>query len=228
MTAPSDVTDTRWERKNLIGKVTVDKIKSVNKQLPSDAKLTVFTNANGETRTASYQVNTKGEFIIPFNWTASQEMTFVLGSEQEAESNKSYALKGTIYAGSKVDGNSQPVAVEENLEKQEDIELTMPINTEPALKISGTDKVLSKSENLNVDIKYENVDTKNYSIRAIIQKKDGSEYKGNYCEEQIISQGNHGFTLQATDGAGSYRVWITVSNANGQTLLEVPYYFIIM
>lgn len=100
------------------------------------------------------------------------------------------------------------------------------MNTKPSLGISGNDKVLSGSDSLKIDINYKNTD--GYMITAVIQKERDGSYQGEYYREVIQSNGDHTFTLKGTDGAGKYRVWITVADASTQqTVLEVPYYFII-
>lgn len=225
ITAPSPTTNTKWERKNLVWKITP---KDTANKLPSDAKLTLSTTVDNEVKTAIYSLNANGEFIIPFSWTNRQNVTFALNTQQESTEAKSYKLNASLCVGSKKDGTTQPTAIEDNKEKTStDIALTVPVNTVPSLKISGTDRVLTSSEKLKVDIKYLNLNTNDYTIQAVIQKKSGDEYKGEYYKETIEQTGNHEFSLQSTDGAGSYRLFVTVSTTKGQTVMEVPYYFIV-
>lgn len=222
VTAPANVIDTRWERKNLVWKIKT-KDETI---LPSDAKLTVLTTVNNESKISTYSLNPEGEFIIPFTWTKGQSFTFTLNSQQESVSNKSYTMIAALCIGSQKDGTAQPEAIEDYLQKASaDVTLTIPVYTAPALKISGTDRILSSSEKLQVNIDYRNVE--GYVIRAIIQKKADGKYQGKYYDGMITKTGEQEFTLQSTDGAGSYRLWITVATTEGQTLLEVPYYFIV-
>lgn len=231
VTAPSTVTDTRWERKNLVWKIKPAK---ANVVLPSDAKLTLSTTEGGSVKTAIYALNTNGEFIIPFTWTGSQKFTFSLSSSQES-AVKSYDLTANLCVGSKVNGTTQPKAQEDDLEKASaDISLTVPVDAAPAVKITGVkdavtgvgaERVFSNKDTLNVNITTANVD--GCKIQAIIQKKADGTYKGEYYKSENVSAGSHSFSLQSTDGAGSYRLLLTVSSAIGQTLLEVPYYFIV-
>lgn len=223
ITVPSNTTNTRWERKNLVWKISTSDPAT---KLPSDAKLTRSTTVNNEVQTAIYSQNAKGEFIIPFSWANSQNFTFALSSGQEALSNQSYELTAALCVGSKNDGNQYPEAIEDNMQEAfADLTLTIPVTTAPALKISGTEKVLTKDDKLKVNINYENVN--GYSINAIIQKKDNNEYKGNYYDGEISNKGDQEITLKSTGGPGSYRLLVTVSTTTGQTLLEVPYYFIV-
>ena len=227
ITAPTDIIDTKWQRKNLVWKISTT---NKDDKLPSDAELTMSTTVDNKVRTAKYSLNTNGEFIIPFEWVNSKDFTFALDSEQEAASNKRYELTAQLCIGSQKDGTSaQPEALEDNKEKAAaNVNLTIPVNTVPSLKISGEERVVTKDQKLAVNIDYENID--NYYIRAIIQKKKSNdEYSGIYTDETITAKGTHSFDLQSTDGPGSYRVWITVSTDSTQkeTLLEVPYYFIV-
>lgn len=226
--APASVNNTRWEQKNLVWKIVSA---NANQKLPADARLTLTTTENQTVKTATYTMNADGEFVIPFSWTGEQSFSFALSSGQESLGSREYALKAVLCVGSKTEGTVQPAAVEDNMEKASDmIELAVPVNNVPSLKISGTDRVLSSSENLNVTITYKNVN--DYTVNAVIQKKDSDGvYKGKYYEETIAGAGTHAFSLKSTDGAGSYRLWITVSRkiseTEYQTLLEVPYYFIV-
>ena len=226
ITAPSVTANTKWERKNLVWKITT--ADSMTK-LPSDAKLTLSTTVDGEVKTAIYTQNAKGEFIIPFAWTGSQDFTFALSSDQESVSNKSYDLTAALCIGSKQDTTQQlqVIAIEDGMEKALlKIQLTIPVTTSPALKISGSQgRVLTKSDQLKVGINYKNVE--GCSIQAVIQKKNDGTYQGEYYKGSISTEGNHNFTLGSTDGPGSYRLLVKVSAATGQTLLEVPYYFIV-
>lgn len=226
ITAPSDTTNTKWERKNLVWKITTT---DSTTKLPSDAKLTLSTTVDGEVKTAIYTQNAKGEFIIPFAWTGSQDFTFALSSDQESVSNKSYDLTAALCIGSKQDTTQQlqVIAIEDGMEKALlKIQLTIPVTTSPALKISGNQcRVLTKSDQLKVGINYKNVE--GCSIQAVIQKKNDGTYQGEYYKGSISTEGSHNFTLGSTDGPGSYRLLVKVSAATGQTLLEVPYYFIV-
>ena len=219
---PSDITDTRWQRKNLVWKI---KPKDTTKKLPSDAKLTIV---DSQQQTAIYSLNANGEFVIPFTWTGSSNFMFALSSEQESVDAGQYELTAVLCIGSKIDQASQPAAIEDQMQKaSSDITLTFPQKTDPSLKITGNERVLSKSDNLEVNIQYKDI-ANGDSIKAIIQKKDtDGEYKGNYCEKTITQSGEQQFTLGSTDGSGSYRLWVTVCSSTGQTLLEVPYYFIV-
>lgn len=227
ITAPSDTNNTRWQRKNLVWKISAT---NTNEKLPSDAELTMSTTVDNKVRTAKYSLNANGEFIIPFEWMSNKDFTFVLDSKQEAFESHKYKLTAQLCIGSSKDGTTaQPAALEDNIQKaSSEINLTVPMNTAPALKISGAQEVLTKDKKLDVNINYEYVN--GYYIRAIIQKKKANnEYSGIYTDETITATGDYAFDLSSTDEAGSYRLWITVSTdkTQKQTLLEVPYYFIV-
>lgn len=231
VTAPSTVTDTRWERKTLVWKIASA---NENVKLPADAKLTLSVTEGENVKTAIYSVNKNGEFMIPFTWTGNQGFTLALSSNQES-AVQSYDLTTALCVGSKVSGTTQPSAKEDNLQKASaTVSLNVPVNTAPAVKITGVkdsaigngaERVFSNKDTLNVNITTANVD--GCKIQTIIQKKADNTYMGEYYKEENVSAGSHSFSLQSTDGAGSYRLLLTVSSTNGRTLLEVPYYFIV-
>lgn len=231
VTAPSTVTDTRWERKTLVWKIASA---NENVKLPADAKLTLSVTEGENVKTAIYSMNKNGEFMIPFTWTGNQGFTLALSSNQES-AVQSYDLTTALCVGSKVSGTTQPSAKEDNLQKASaTVSLNVPVNTAPAVKITGVkdsaigngaERVFSNKDTLNVNITTANVD--GCKIQTIIQKKADNTYMGEYYKEENVSAGSHSFSLQSTDGAGSYRLLLTVSSTNGRTLLEVPYYFIV-
>ena len=231
VTAPSTVTDTRWERKTLVWKIASA---NENVKLPADAKLTLSVTEGENVKTAIYSMNKNGEFMIPFTWTGNQGFTLALSSNQESAA-QSYDLTTALCVGSKVSGTTQPSAKEDNLQKASaTVWLNVPVNTAPAVKITGVkdsaigngaERVFSNKDTLNVNITTANVD--GCKIQTIIQKKADNTYMGEYYKEENVSAGSHSFSLQSTDGAGSYRLLLTVSSTNGRTLLEVPYYFIV-
>ncbi len=143
----------------------------------------------------------------------------------------SYELKAALCVGSGT-GDTQPKAVENQLEKTSaDIALQIPINSAPSMKISGTDKVLTNTDSLQIHIKH-TVNLNDYSVEAVIQKMQDGEYKGDNGRITIdASDKNYTLGLQSTTGAGSYRVCIVITNKNGNTvrlLSEEPYYYFIV
>lgn len=228
--APSSVNQTRWERKNLVWKI---KAADVAEHLPADAKLTVSTTENQQVKTTVSTINNNEEFIIPFTWTGEQSFTFALSSNQETTGNKTYNLTATLCVGSKIDKASQPAAQEDSLQKaSSEIELLVPQASALALKISGASgttpekRVFSKTEDLKVQIAYENIAAGSV-IQSVIQKKTENGYGGEFYKATIDKQGIYTYALSSTEDAGSYRLLVTVSTQSGQKLLEVPYYFIV-
>ena len=230
---PDDVTDTRWKQKNLVWKIAAD----TSTQLPADARLTMTTVENGETRTKTSSLNKNGEFVLPITWKNGQSYTFSLNSQQEAVSGKAYALTAELYIGSNAEGNTQLMAAEDNLKKAAaSVSLTVPVVETPALKISavesyGQQRVLSASDTLHIHIEYTNINMDECSIKAIIQKETESGYDGNLSEQPVSKTGDYAFSMSTTKGAGNYRVWVTVAKKidtdHEQTVLQVPYYFIV-
>ena len=227
----SDTMNTRYAGKNLVWKIALE---SSNVKLPSDAELTLSKTTGENTQTGKYALNANGEFVIPFEWTDGQNFTFALSSDQEAlsGSNHSYQLKATLCVGSNTSDVAQPKAVEDQLTKvAEDIALQIPINNVPSMKISGTDKVLTKADSLKIHIKH-TIDFDKYSVEAKIEKMQDGEYKGDNGTTKIDSSDkDYTLGLQSTTGAGCYRVCIVITNKDGNTvhlLSEEPYYYFIV
>ena len=226
----SDTTNTRYAGKNLVWKIA---LKDSNVKLPSDAELTLSKTTGENTQTGKYALNANGEFVIPFEWTNGQQFTFALSSDQEAlsGSDHSYQLTATLCVGSNTSDVAQPKSVEDQLEKTSaDIALQIPINSTPSMKISGTDKVLTKEDSLKIHIKH-TIDLDKYSVEAKIEKMQDGEYKGDNGRTKIDNlDKDYTLGLQSTTGAGCYRVCIVITK-NGNTvqlLSEEPYYYFIV
>lgn len=227
--ALTDIANTKYSGKNLVWKI---KAKDSTK-IPADAELTMTSTVDGGTQSGKYTMNPKGEFIIPFEWTGNQMFTFSLNSQQEAAkgSDKTYGLTATLCIGSSK--TIQPKAVEDNQEKATgEISLQIPVENVPSLKISGNNKVVSKSKSLDIEIEH-NLDLDKYSIKAVIQEKQQNGIYSGDRGTTAIEKGkdNYELGLQSVPGPGSYRVCIVISDKNNNTmnlLSTEPYYYFVV
>lgn len=207
--APDSTADNRWnDRKLLLVLQAPDNI-------PADAKLTVESQ-----QTSKYSLNKRKQFIVPLEWSASQNLKLSLNSNLALSAGQSYALTAKLYVSTE---GQQLMDISCNAS----IALKVPENNMPSLRLIGTKHLFSdtSSETLDLSISKKNVD--GCTIDAVIQQKqsDGS-YSGNFLTVNNITEGEKKFSLAAIKTSGSYRLNVTVTE-NGQQMLEVPYYFIV-
>lgn len=107
----------------------------------------------------------------------------------------------------------------------QNVTLTVPGITTPSLKLTGSQRLLTASDTLDLTVSTKNVE--GCTVSAIIEKKQNGTYSGNFLTVDNVKDGEQSFGLGglANSGDGSYRLLVTVSK-DGQSLLEVPYYFI--
>ena len=206
--APAAAPTNRWNGKQLTLVLTAPE------GIPADAALTVTT---GQGNTV-YHLNARRQFVVPLAWATSQTATLQLNSELAAQAGKMYKLTAKLYTG--VQG-----ATLATTGKTADVGLTIPASAQPSLKLSGGTRIVSKAVNeLTLTVKMQNVE--GCTISATIQKKNGSDYSGNFLSMGTLKAGEQTLSLAAITDPGSYRVLATVAK-DGRTLLTVPYYFIV-
>lgn len=216
ITAPQDKSFSRWNKKNLVLVVTAKN----RKQFPADAKLTVESGG----KTYYYSKNVGDKFVIPIAWISQSTVKMYMNSDL-LSAEKSYPADVKLCVGDEVkNSNDQPQAEEYETEAQViDISLSVSDMTTPSLRIDGEQKVLKKTDTLNLTILMKGTDDCN--IHATIQKKEASDYGGDFLSANVKSGANN-FSLGGIQEAGSYRLLITVTK-NNQEVLTVPYYFIV-
>ena len=214
--APQDKSYSRWDKKNLVLVVTAKD----GKQFPADAKLTVESGG----KTYYYSKNAGDKFVIPIAWISQGTVKMYLNSDLLSV-EKNYSADVKLCVGDEVENsNDQPQAEEYETGAQvTDIPLSVSDTTAPSLRIDGTQKVLKKTDTLNLTIAMEGTD--NCTIHATIQQKEASGYDGDFLSANVTS-GDNQFSLGGIKEAGSYRLLITVTK-NNQAVLTVPYYFIV-
>ena len=224
--APANDNYTRWNDKTLLWKISAS---NDSTKLPADAKLTVTTTVDGNSQKDLYQLNQKGEFIVPFTWSQKKGFQLSLDSDLADVKGKTYQLNAELFVGSgmKDEFNKLPEAAEDNgAVAKTTVNTTIKEDKFPAVKITGDNRIVTLGTDnvLNLNVQYENMD--GYTLRATIEKKTDSSYGGNFLEQSNITKGNNTFTLGAITTTGSYRLIIIVAKDN-QTIMTVPYYFIV-
>lgn len=227
----------RWAGKSLV--LTASPSANATAEIPSDAALTVVSGSGDSQKTQIYKLDASGKFIVPLTWATSQDITLSLSSDTVSSKGKTYDLALSLGVGQESSSATQsaPAAYEHTTEASVGISLTVPKDTSPSLRIKG-DKHLfslssknnsSDSASLDATVEWQNAD--NCVIGAIIEKKGaGSDggYGGKLLDTTVAENNKqNSFSLGGITESGSYRLLVTVSNKNGQTLLTVPYYFIV-
>lgn len=223
ISAPKQLETNRWHDKALMLVLSADKTK-----LPADAKLTVVSGD----KTNVYALNSEGEFVIPYSWAENQSLSLSLNSGIAALHGQSYAFNASLFVSpgnTGVADNKVKAGEYDTNKKVDSVSLQIPVLENPSLKITkitGTQKLVSVKDTLNLEISTANIDN-SCNIQATIQKKDvkSDSYSGTYLNTPV-SDGKNIFSLGAISEEGSYRLLITVTKDN-KNLLTVPYYFIV-
>lgn len=229
ITAPESVRFGRWENKNQVLVVS----EADGTAFPADARLVVKVGD----KTYTYRKNVRNVFVVPISWNSSQTVSMSLDSDMLVSKKTNYAANIALCVGDNVKKlNSQPQAAEYATAAQCTVTLNVTDDVSPSLRIDGTQKVLEKTEKLNLTVTMEN--TSGYTIHATIQQKETktenetkaademkTSYGGNFLDADV-QEGANSFSLGGIKEAGSYRLLITVTK-DKQELLAVPYYFIV-
>ncbi len=209
VTAPQSTTTNRWNGKQLV------LVLSVADSIPADAKLTA---AVGD-KTSQYYLNSQKQFVVPLDWAETQNVTLTLSSDLASAAGQTYTLAANLYTST-----SGQKLLDTNA-SLDDVSLTVPANAAPALKLSGSKHVFALTDS-TLDLTVDARNTDSCTISATIEQKSGNTYSGNFLTVDSVNTGDNHFSLSAITTAGSYRLVVTVSK-NNQTLLQVPYYFIV-
>lgn len=218
--APQAPPYSRWNNRSLVLKLTPE-----SKNLPGDASLTVISG-NG---TQQYRPDAEGDFLIPCTWAENQSVSLTLKSDTAGSKGKSYKFNVGLYTGTKNNQDLIAACEDETGTTTADLSLTVSEDTDPSLKITGTQRLVTKEEILDLTVNWNNIDPSSCKVTANIQKKqktaEGYDYSGDLLQATVTKGKNH-FSLGATTGPGSYKLIITVTK-DDRTIMTVPYYFII-
>lgn len=198
-------------------------------KIPNDVRLEVSETGGS---TTVYPANRNGQYLVPLNEitanSASRDLTLRWVSDTFCYEKDAvtYPVNVELYASASVDTDAafkgKKVAELKNLSLKRDAEKL------PSVKINTEKRLYQKGGEMNLEIKYENVD----KVEASIWKKNAEgEYTNTAFKQVLKSSGSSNQFSLAGQDAGSYCLKITVSKTEGdsiRTIMEVPYYFIIV
>ena len=167
------------------------------KHFSADARLTVKADKN-----YTYSKNAADRFVIPLEWSKSETVSVSLESELSSQKGIEYSVEVKLCVGDELkNASSQPQAVEYEIGASQDITLKVANTTEPSLKIDGTQKVLKRTDELDLNVTMRGV--YDGTVYATIQRKEADGYEGNFLDADV-NAGNNQFSLGGITEAGSY------------------------
>ncbi|MBR3229948.1 MAG: hypothetical protein IKF91_03880 [Bacilli bacterium] len=203
--------------------------------LPLDSSLSL----NG----VKYYLNLDGKFILPLGYVLGSGESFVLNFNSDLFSLDSYSLKMELWA-SATGNSSSPLMGEKVASKT--VSFNNPKVVNPSLIINGMESQLLESDDLNknLSLSFDALDISGCTSTIELQQKIGNGYQkltnrlasvngstshdtGAYIINTISGSNNINLILSSQTESGTYRFVIKVKK-NDQTLLEVPYNFIVL
>lgn len=209
ITAPASTDSNRWNGKQLI--LVLQGSGTDATAVPADAKLTVTI---GDQKT-EYRQNARKQFVIPLTWAESQNVNLKLDSDLATAAGQEYDLQAKLYAGTEGE-------MLLDTEETADISLKVSENTQPSVKITGTQRLITNETALKLIVNMKNIE--GYTVSASIQKKGTSGYNGTYLSGYTVKEGENTIPLSAITESGSYCLSITLTK-QGQNPISIPYYF---
>ena len=159
----------------------------------------------------------------------SKSITLRLVSDTYYFEGQSYDnIKAELYVSASADTDTSFKG--KLLAQKTRLTLTRNATELPSVKIQTEKRLYAKNGELKLTIIYQNAD----KVEATIWKKDDNKYLDTIFHQELNASGEENvFQLNSLDdaGAGSYCLKIIVSKTEGEsirTIMEVPYYFIIM
>lgn len=199
-------------------------------RIPEDMRLEVQEN---ESDITVYPQNEHGEFLVPLDEISktsdSKSITLRLVSDTYYFEGQSYDnIKAELYVSASADTDTSFKG--KLLAQKTGLTLTRNATELPSVKIQTEKRLYAKNGELKLTIIYQDAD----KVEATIWKKDDNKYLDTIFHQELNASGEENvFQLSSLDdaGAGSYCLKIIVSKTEGEsirTIMEVPYYFIIM
>lgn len=206
-------------------------LKSKNSEFPKDARISC-----GE---KEYTYNSKGNIIIPLGTIQSGNAKLTLISQMFPDNEQTYQLDVALYLSN---SSHDEAASGGKMVANTVINFTKSETKRPAVKITGTQIADQKgwSSGQNITITTENLDgctmtvtsyegiDGNQKITDLVSSVSGmfemNSGTGTYKPENTS---NGKLTLSSTAKPGTYRLVFEVKNSAGESVLTVPYYFII-
>ena len=158
------------------------------------------------------------------DWMTTQEVTLTLSSS--VISAVDYDFDVTLAAGTETGSIGASL-----VKAGQTVKLTIAADTSPSLKIIGdTHLVKLGTETLTVTIEMRNI-LENYRVTATIICTNCEKTYTALVQDVTVNNSSQtcSFSLSNVNshGAGSYCLFITISDSNNTTVLRVPYYFIV-
>ena len=201
---------------------------------PADLTITVVVGGT----TTIYKMNENRKFIIPLGEIGTKEIKITMNSKLFTSTETTYEFDAEWYvtpsSTSPLNGQCVVQSCKFNVSCKKD--------AMPSIRVDGTVHLLHALETLNLTVHYANMPT-NATITAYLQgKSETGEYVDMGLSRPVLSNenGDGGTTLAVPTevsntvinipmgrmDTGSYRIAV-IATINGQTILEVDYYFVI-
>ena len=193
---------------------------------PSDVHVQVIEG----TRTTTYYQNAQGKFIIPITTRGVTTLEVLLISDAFPSEERTYEVKATLYAACS-NASSAPV----NGDKKQTVTITCqkPADAQPALKVTGDQRVVGFDESLTVHVDYQGVPSGGKVEVELWARGKDKDFYSNTAADLSDAQNNSDYVVASFAGFAnnekqySYCLMFFVKDSNGNTILTVPYYFIL-
>jgi len=192
--------------------------------LPNDACIKVIE----PNRTTIVLKNSNGDFVVPISNIGVTRLTVVLSSSTFPQGKATYNFEVKLVASQSVSGNS--VANGEVMDTKS-IVFTVLEDAQPSVSIKQfndeTNLIFKTDDVINILVSMENVSAVTVSL---MMKNEQGEYNSTGWTQKTITSDEQDKPLAislAGQIEGSYCIMVTVKNEAGETILSVPYYFII-
>ncbi len=190
-----------------------------NEELPSDTRIKIVQ----KNKTTYYYQNELQQFIIPLNVLIEDNIILSLESNLFPKSGNVYNLNIKLYASKS--SNDTSVLNGENVAELNSVVFYVNETTNPAVKITGEEHIITAGQELIVNIDYILPDGCTISSDLMVKAENG-EYTSSGKRPDITNQGE--LTISSAGlVAGNYCFRVIVKDSDGITLMSVPYYFII-
>ena len=200
-------------------------LESVGDALPSDVHVQVFEGI----RMTTYYQNAQGKFVIPITSRGVTTLRILLISNAFPSNQKTYRITAKLYTACS-NASSAPMggAVKQTVE----LIYEKPMEPQPALKVTGTQRVISFDESLTVHVNYQGV-PQGGKVEVELWAKDNYGVYSNTATTPGTPANDSDYTTATFEGFAnnenrySYCLMFFVKDGNGNTVLTVPYYFIV-
>lgn len=211
--AKTDAESSKWDDKGVAIVVTP------NEDIPADSRIKITQ----ENETTYYYKNELNQFIITLKGLDLENLKLSLESSLFPTEGKTYSLNLKMYASnSKIDTS---VSNGELVAEIQTLLFNVKRVTNPAIKITGDTRIIKVGEELSINIEYVLPDNCNISSDLMVKTENG-EYTSSGKRPDINSQGDLNIS-SAGLVEGNYCFKVIIKDADGITVMSVPYYFII-